>query len=132
MVKMMSKFQKENIRSFEVRSSAVQEFNQWIASWMKDTVWSDPCRSWYKAGSASGRILALWPGSTLHYLEALKEPRWEDWKFTLEAGRNRFEWLGNGHSTAETIGSDLSYYICNQDDSPIDPVLKKPCKGLVR
>jgi hypothetical protein len=122
-IKTMSKFQKENIRSFGVRSSAVREFNQWATSWMNDTIWSDPCRSWYKAGSASGRILALW--STLHHLEALRDPRWEDWKYKLEPGRNRFEWLGNGHSTAETIGSDLSYYVRNQVDSFIDPILKE-------
>lgn len=89
------------------------------------TVWAEACRSWYKAGSASGKILALWPGSTLHYLEALQEPRWEDWEFRHGAGENRFAFLGNGHSTAEALGGDLSYYIRDHDDSFIDPVLKR-------
>jgi hypothetical protein len=89
-------------------------------------VWTEQCRSWYKAGSAAGKILALWPGSTLHYLEALKDPRWEDWDFThSEQTGNRFTYLGNGHSSAEALGGDLSYYIRNKDDSPIDPVLKR-------
>jgi cyclohexanone monooxygenase len=125
MIKMLSKFQKENISSFEVRSDAVQDFNEWTATYMEDTIWKEPCRSWYKAGSASGKILALWPGSTPHYLEALREPRWEDWVFTRPSGSNRFEYLGNGHSTAEATGGDLAYYIRDHDDSPIDPSLKK-------
>jgi cation diffusion facilitator CzcD-associated flavoprotein CzcO len=77
-INMLSKFQKENIRSFDVRSDAVDEFNEWKDDFMKDTIWAEQFRSWYKAGSASGKILALWPGSSLHYLEALKSPRWED------------------------------------------------------
>lgn len=138
---MLSKFQKENIASFEVKHDAVEDFNNWEDGFMKDiskqaclssgfafkraTVWTEECRSWYKAGSAQGKILALWPGSTLHYLEAMRSPRWEDWKFKYQPGKNRFAYLGNGHSSAERLGGDLSYYIRNQDDSPIDAVLKK-------
>jgi cyclohexanone monooxygenase len=62
----------------------------------------------------------------LHYLEALKDPRWEDWEFTRsEQSINRFTYLGNGHSSVEALGGDLSYYIRNKDDSPIDPILKR-------
>ncbi|EFX00491.1 flavin-binding monooxygenase [Grosmannia clavigera kw1407] len=124
-VKMLSKFQKENLRSFEVKREAVRDFNEWKDVWMKESIWAEACRSWYKAGSASGKILALWPGSTLHYLEAIHEPRWEDWEFKQAAGGNRFGFLGNGHSTAEAFGGDLSYYIRDRDDSPVDPVLKR-------
>ncbi|KAJ5949897.1 flavin-binding monooxygenase [Penicillium verhagenii] len=125
-IKMLSKFQKENLKSFTVNTDAVKDFNTWKDDFMKDTIWTEKCRSWYKAGSAAGKILALWPGSTLHYLEALKEPRWEDWKFTRsEQSKNRFTYLGNGHSSVEALGGDLSYYIRNEDDSPIDPILKR-------
>jgi cyclohexanone monooxygenase len=88
-------------------------------------VWTEECRSWYKAGSIDGKILALWPGSTLHYLETAKTPRFEDWNFKYSS-KNRFTYLGNGHSTAEQPGGNISYYIRNKDDSPIDPILKKP------
>jgi cyclohexanone monooxygenase len=71
----------------------------------------------------------LWPGSTLHYLEALKDPRWEDWSFKYRADGNRFTYLGNGHSSAEAHDGDLSYYIRDHDDSPIDPVLKKASRN---
>ncbi|KAI9743699.1 MAG: hypothetical protein M1818_003015 [Claussenomyces sp. TS43310] len=127
-IQMLSRFQKENIRSFDIKSEAVEDFNAWKDNYMKDTIWAEECRSWYKAGSAHGKILALWPGSTLHYLEAMRAPRYEDWTFTyptLKNGwHNRFTYLGNGHSSAEAMQGDLSYYIRNHDDSPIDPVLK--------
>ncbi|KAH8848465.1 hypothetical protein MCOR27_000787 [Pyricularia oryzae] len=128
MIKMMSKMQKENLKSFEVNSDAVRDFNQWKDEWMKESVWVEPCRSWYTAGSPSGKVLALWPGSALHYLEAIRDPRWEDWTFKTADGANRFSYLGNGHSFVEANQGDLSYYIRDHDDSPIDPVLKKPTK----
>ncbi|GAB7356238.1 hypothetical protein MBLNU459_g7055t1 [Dothideomycetes sp. NU459] len=125
-INMMSKFQKENLRSFDVKSEPVNEFNAWKDSFMDNTIWTEQCRSWYKAGSIYGRVAALWPGSTLHYLEAMEHPRWEDWSYTYSS-KNRFEFLGNGHSTAERrVGGDLSYYIRNEDTSAIDLVLKKP------
>lgn len=34
---MLSKFQKENLKSFEVKTDAVLEFNQWKDDFMKDT-----------------------------------------------------------------------------------------------
>jgi cyclohexanone monooxygenase len=88
-------------------------------------VWTEECRSWYKAGNSFGKVLALWPGSTVHYLETLKSPRWEDWNYTYPANRNKYTYLGNGHSTVEAHNGDLSYYIRNKDDSYVDPVLKK-------
>jgi len=76
------------------------------------SVWTENCRSWYKAGSIHGKVAALWPGSTLHYLEALQDPRWEDWTWEYHTGRNRFEYLGKGQSSAETRpGGDLSHYV---------------------
>lgn len=64
----------------------------------------------------------------MHYLEAVKTPRFEDYHIKY-SNRNRFQYLGNGHSTAEQPGGDLSYYIRNEDDSPIDPILRKPGGG---
>jgi cyclohexanone monooxygenase len=90
-------------------------------------VWSQGCTSWYKNGTADGKVTALWPGSTLHYLEALDAPRYEDWD--IERYGNRFDYLGNGHSSAETRTLDVAYYIKNADDSPLDPCLKAPGKA---
>jgi len=129
-IRVLSKFQKENLRSFDVKQSPVNEFNQWKDDFMSKTIWTEECRSWYKAGSVHGKVAALWPGSTLHYLEALREPKWEDWNITYPSGLNRWAYLGNGHSSAEKRNGDLSHYIRDHDDSLIDPCLKKSSWGV--
>ncbi|KAG9664100.1 flavin-binding monooxygenase, partial [Aureobasidium melanogenum] len=111
------------VESYDVRQEPVDEFN-YKDAYMENTIWSEECKSWYKNGNARGKIAALWPGSTLHYLETLAEPRYEDWKFTYDRAINRFTYLGNGFSTSEKRTGDLSYYIRDKDDSAIDPCLK--------
>lgn len=133
-VQMLTKFQKENIRSFDVKQGPVDAFNDWKDEFMKHTIWTEECRSWYKAGSAFGKVAALWPGSTVHYLEAIRTPKYEDWTYSYHANANPWAYLGNGHSSAEKrAGGNLSYYIRNHDDSPIDICLKgehKDAKAL--
>lgn len=83
---------------------------------MDATVWSEPCRSWYKANQADAPVTALWPGSTLHYIEAMEELRMEDWE--VEYRGNRFDWMGNGYSQTELDDTaDWGYYIRDEDDS---------------
>ena len=125
MIKMISKFQKENLRSFDVKPGPVEEFNEWKNAYMAKSIWTEECRSWYKAGSKYGNVAALWPGSTLHYLETLQEVRWEDWEIERQPGTNMWTFLGNGHSSAEKRNGDLAYYIRDRDDSAVDPCLKK-------
>lgn len=31
---------------------------------------------------ASGRVTAVWPGSSIHYMEMIDSPRWEDFEIT--------------------------------------------------
>jgi len=82
---------------------------------MKRTVWEDPCRSWYKAAGPDGKVTALWPGSTLHYMEAIQDLRLEDWDIKYEG--NRFAYLGNGYSQTEIDPTaDWAYYIREYDD----------------
>jgi hypothetical protein len=93
---------------------AVQEFIAHKNDYMKKTVWNDPCRSWYKQGP-NGPITALWPGSTLHYIEALLELRLDDWETKYNG--NRFAWLGNGYSQTELDPTaDWGFYIRDKDD----------------
>ncbi|KAJ5609942.1 flavin-binding monooxygenase [Penicillium lagena] len=106
-IQMLSKFQNQNFDSFEVNAES-------------------ECRSWYKAGNSFGKVLALWPGSTLHYLGTLNSSQWQDWSYKYPAGKNKYTYLGNGHSTTEVQQSDVSFYIRNKDDTLTYPVLKKP------
>lgn len=66
----------------------------------------------------------MWPGSTLHYLETLAEPCYEDWKFTYDRAVNRITYLGNAFSALEKRTGDLSYYIRSKDGTPTDPCLR--------
>ncbi|KJA23554.1 hypothetical protein HYPSUDRAFT_66239 [Hypholoma sublateritium FD-334 SS-4] len=117
MLRMINRWQTENIHSFSPKIDAVQDFIAFKDEFMKATVWEHECKSWYKNNSASGKVTALWPGSTLHYLEAISDPRYEDWDFKYKG--NRFAFLGNGRSQVESDSTaDWAYYIRNEDDGP--------------
>jgi hypothetical protein len=114
MCKLIDRYQTLNIKSFAPKAEAVADFISWKDRFMDATVWNDPCRSWYKQ-SARGKITALWPGSTVHYMEALDELRLED--FDIQYEGNRFAWLGNGYSQCELDETaDWAYYIREHDD----------------
>ncbi|KAG4410689.1 hypothetical protein IFR04_016172 [Cadophora malorum] len=108
-IKAISRMQRHGVRSLEVRRDAVADLTEHIDVYMPRTVWSGNCRSWYKNGTADGRVTAIWPGSSLHFMDVLKDPRWEDFKWTYDGG-NRFSFLGNGRSQIES-GGDLAYYL---------------------
>ncbi|KAF7187781.1 FAD-binding monooxygenase moxY [Pseudocercospora fuligena] len=115
MCRLIDHYQTQNIRSCYPKPEAVEDFIAHKNKFMKDTVWSDPCRSWYKSGEIDAPITALWPGSTLHYIEALGKVRYED--FEVEYEGNRFAWLGNGYSQTELDETaDWAYYIREHDD----------------
>lgn len=115
MCKLIDHYQTHNIKSFAPKKEAVDDFIAHKDAFMGKTVWNDPCRSWYKSGLIDGPITALWPGSTLHYIEALSDLRIED--FDVEYAGNRFAWLGNGYSQTELDQTaDWAYYIREEDD----------------
>jgi hypothetical protein len=115
MLKMCDRWQTENIHAFSPKKEAVQELQQHLDAMLAKTVWSDSCNSWYKpAGQAYPA--SLWPGSGLHYMEAISTVRAEDYDFQYTG--NRFAWLGNGFSQIETdTECDLAFYVREKDDS---------------
>ena len=76
-------------------------------------------------------IIALWPGSTLHCMDTLRSPRWEDFDYDyleqegLKEGeeKNLLRFLGNGWSDLQLKeGQDLAYYLePGLQDIPSDP-----------
>lgn len=113
---LVDRYQTENIRSFCPKTVAVDDFADHVQSFMQHTVWTEGCRSGFKNNTVSDRIPTLWPGSTLHCLEALRELRADDWDIRYHG--NRFAWLGNGISQTEfDPTSDLGYSIRDHDDS---------------
>ncbi|KAF4987339.1 hypothetical protein FDECE_15473 [Fusarium decemcellulare] len=110
-VKLIRKLQKEDYATFEVRPERVADFSKYIDEYFKLTVYTDDCSSWYRAHNNSDRIIALWPGSSLHCLEALRAPRWEDYRFeSADPSGNLLRWLGNGYSETLTKG-DPSWFL---------------------
>lgn len=131
MLKLIDRYQTENIRSFVPKAEAVADFMSHAVKILARTVWAEDCRSWYQRvqkprGSSNeekmpslsaAESLTIWPGSGLHYIEAMAEVRADDWDITYRG--NRFEWLGNGFSRTETDGeSDLAWYVRERDDGP--------------
>ncbi|KAL2833754.1 hypothetical protein BDW59DRAFT_156556 [Aspergillus cavernicola] len=106
--KWLEKLQTEMIRSFEVRQDATDEYNQHIQQFLERTVWTRGCRSWYKRGTVDGPVTAIYGGTSFHFMEALKNPRWEDFHIDrLPVARNRFAYLGNGFSLREAKGGSV-------------------------
>ncbi|KAF8226831.1 FAD/NAD(P)-binding domain-containing protein [Tricholoma matsutake] len=115
-LKIANRWQTENIHSFSPKMEAVEDFIAHKDQFMKNTVWEQDCRSWYK-NRRTGKVEALWPGSALHYMEAISEVRYDDWNIAYSG--NRFAFLGNGFSQTESDDTaDWAYYIRSYDDSP--------------
>lgn len=111
-VKCIRKLQKEDYQTMTPLGTRVKDFSEYASEYFKKTVYLDDCNSWYKSNGGTGdRITALWPGSTLHALEALRAPRWEDYEFESSES-NRLKWLGNGWSETQLEGGgDPAWYL---------------------
>ncbi|TVY54851.1 putative sterigmatocystin biosynthesis monooxygenase stcW [Lachnellula cervina] len=99
-----------DISSVVVKSDAVAEFNVYAQEFLKTTVWASGCRSWYKNGTADGKVTAMYAGSILHYKECLEKDRGEDFDIRYRSP-NRFRFLGNGFTQREANGENLSFYM---------------------
>ncbi|KAH6999291.1 hypothetical protein EDB80DRAFT_883652 [Ilyonectria destructans] len=86
----------EDNRSFTPKLAAVDDFMQQKDAFMP-------------------KITAVWPGSHLHYMEALSTVRWDD--FDVAYNGNRFAYLGNGFAQMEPSPDvNKTYYIRDKDD----------------
>ncbi|KIW79468.1 hypothetical protein Z517_06080 [Fonsecaea pedrosoi CBS 271.37] len=90
----VDKIQCSGVKSLHPKSEAVDEFQEHKDALMNDLVWTSGCRSWYKNGKVDGKVFGPWCGSSIHFLELMDEPRWEDWEFEYTT-KNRFQYLGN-------------------------------------
>jgi len=124
-IKCIRKLQREDYVTITPKLSRVKDFAEYCHEYFKKTVYMDECNSWYRSEGGKGdRITGLWPGSTLHCLEALRSPRWEDFEFESR-DENRLRWLGNGWSVTQLDGGgDPAWYL---EPSMVDvPVQGKP------
>ncbi|KAI2643381.1 flavin-binding monooxygenase [Xylaria nigripes] len=103
-VKCIRKLQKEDYATMTIKPERVSDWSEYCHEYFKRTIYTDECKSWYKSHGGKGdRIIALWPGGTLHAIEALRAPRWEDYNWESRDGTraNMLRWLGNGLSVTE-------------------------------
>lgn len=111
----MRKMQHEQIKAMAVQQAALDDIYAHFDEFHKNTVWQEECRSWFKDGKIKNRIY-LWPGSTIHFLKSIKDPRWEDYDYDYRY-KNRFAFLGNGDvkATATQDVDGLSRYVRASD-----------------
>ncbi|KUI57244.1 Putative sterigmatocystin biosynthesis monooxygenase stcW [Cytospora mali] len=108
-VRILKKCQTEHIRALAPIQDAVDDYNEHVAHFMPRTAWAAPGRSWFKAGKEDGPVVALHPGSRIHFFHMLDQFRGEDFEYvydgaedaTGKAKQNRFAYLGNGFSVRE-------------------------------
>jgi len=110
-LKAIAKIQREDIKSMMPRQECVEEFTRHSDAFFPDTVFAEKCRSWYKNGTVDGRVTAVWPGSTLHYLKAIQHPRWEDYNYQYLDHSSRFSYFGNGKTRTEVEGEERAWYL---------------------
>ncbi|KAF7531247.1 hypothetical protein G7054_g9044 [Neopestalotiopsis clavispora] len=116
----LQKMQRDCIKSLAPKQYQTDKFNEHAQEWYRHTVWKDSCRSWYK-NNDTGRINAVWPGSSLHYIQVVLNPRWEDYEISYQHD-NPFASLGMGQLDLPTPegkkGPDLSEYIQPENIDP--------------
>ncbi|KAH6876607.1 hypothetical protein B0T10DRAFT_414468 [Thelonectria olida] len=117
LVRIIKKCQVEGIHALSPRQAAVDELFEHAQAFMPRTAWSGKCTSWFKNGTADGPVIALHPGSRIHFFHMLENFRGEDWEFKYRNRRNRFEYLGNGFSTKELGEGDATWYLDEPDKS---------------
>lgn len=104
------KLQRQRIKSFVVTEQAAREFDAWKNDLMRGLSFSGVCTSWYKSGTLDGPVIGPWPGSVNHFMEIIKEPRFEDFDFKF-AGPNRFTYFGDGRAPKEAKCEPLGWYM---------------------
>lgn len=121
-LKCIRKLQRENVKSMTIKPALVRDFTRYCDAYFEGTVFKDDCNSWYRKngqGVPGDKVTGLWPGSTLHCIEAMRSPRWEDYEyeyFEEENGAegNRMGWLGNGWAVTqlgEPTREQLAWYL---------------------
>jgi len=93
------------------KPECIEEFTRHADAFFPNTVFAEPCRSWYKNGTIDGRVTSVYPGSSLAYLEAIEDPRWEDYNYEYLDRNSRYSFLGNGTTFTEASGNERAWYL---------------------
>ncbi|KAI0091294.1 FAD/NAD-P-binding domain-containing protein [Irpex rosettiformis] len=118
-VKCVAKLQRERLKAMTPKKEAMDDWMQHMRHYFPKTVYMDKCKAWYT--SDDGTVVGLWPGSNLHAMKALENPRWEDYEYErIDKTKNRLYWLGDGQTVNEkNMTGDLAWYLNDVDAPPV-------------
>ncbi|KAL1887489.1 hypothetical protein Sste5346_010188 [Sporothrix stenoceras] len=117
-VRLVQKMVAQDVAYFSVRADVQADFDSQTQKTMQKMVWTGSCNSWFK--NKLGKVIALWPGSSLHYREVLEANRWEDYEWKHRQS-NRFAYWGQGFAKVEDNGDgDLAYYLHAHEPLPLE------------
>ncbi|CAG9953894.1 unnamed protein product [Clonostachys rosea f. rosea IK726] len=108
--KWIEKMAKEHIHSIDPKQEAIEDFNVYTQEYLKRTVYTSHCRSWYKNNKVHGPVTTMWAGSPLHFKELMGVQRAEDYDIKY-LSPNRYFFFGNGITWKDANEEDLSYYL---------------------
>jgi hypothetical protein len=93
----IDKMQRERIASMTPKLKAVKAYSRQAQRYFQETVYSDQCRTWMRGCKTDpDRIIAIYPGSYLHFRKVLGNPRWEDFDHEMMDEEETFAFFGNG------------------------------------
>lgn len=113
MISCLKKILREKIKSMTIKPERLKQYVAHVNSYLKTSIFGQPCKSWFKRGKEEGRNLAYYSGNALSLLYAQRHPRWEDFDYEYldEMGGNPLSWLGNGYTMADYEGIDRTKYL---------------------
>jgi len=120
-MRVIRKVQTDDIKYLEPKREICKAFCEHADLFLKGTVWTQPCNSWFKNGTATGKPL-VWPGSRVHSLAILEETRFEHFNYAYLYS-NPMSFLGNGWHERQLDGRDITWYyglIDGKDKQPTD------------
>ncbi|KAK7420810.1 hypothetical protein QQX98_002614 [Neonectria punicea] len=119
-LKCVKKLQREHIASMEPTMEAQLDFCQQTDKYFEKTIFTYPCKSWFKRNSETGRVVGVWPGSSIHAQRAMENPRWEGFQYVRmpSVESNIFNWFGNGLTVAQKKLEKTTQYLDDVDVPP--------------
>ncbi|KAM3417956.1 hypothetical protein BST61_g6168 [Cercospora zeina] len=113
-LQMIEHIQLEDVKSVTPKQTVIDQYAEHADLFNDRTVWNAPCRSWFKGNKIEGRIM-LHPGTRNQYMLLMHKCRLQDYDIEYRSP-NMWNWLGNGYSTRDISGQDLTWYLGTLDD----------------
>jgi hypothetical protein len=103
-----------------VKRKAVKAYVAHCEKYFNETVYSDQCRTWMRGcKNFPDRVIAIYPGSYLHFRKVLGNPRWEDFEYTMVDEDNMLAFFGNGMTEEDMdMKGNFSPYMSLEEEYP--------------